>query len=245
MRLGHLSDFHLRHHLSGSSTVTKRRCREMPEKIDIAIQRFRKEKVDCVVVTGDIVDHPFEFMNSPEYLQKGEADLLLVRSLLDQLDCPVFIVYGNHDHPLLFRRIFPLHEKPVIVGDYQIYCFYDEEGTDNIPERVGGQLERFLEATSNTDQYSQIHIQHYLLYPKRNDGYPHTYFHSASLIKSASSSKKVTLSLSGHFHPGENLVLHEGIYFAVAPAFCEAPHWFRIYDISEKNITTHHLNLSL
>jgi hypothetical protein len=53
----------------------------------------------------------------------------------------------------------------------------------------------------------------------------------------------VTLALSGHFHPGENPVLYKGIYFAVAPAFCEAPHSFRIYDISEKKIKTHHLNL--
>ena len=244
MRLGHISDFHLRCHLAGTSTVLTRRSREMPEKINLAIQRFREENVDCVVVTGDLVDHPFEDMNIPEYLEKGEADLLLVRDLLDQLDCPVFVVYGNHDHPLLFRRVFSLREESSIVGDFRIHCFYDEEGRNNTPERVGGELERFLEATSNSDEYSQIHIQHYLLYPEKNDGYPHTYLNSTSLIKSASSSEKVTLALSGHFHPGENLVQYQGIYFAVAPAFCEPPHPFRIYDLSPPIIQTQHLNLS-
>ena len=244
MRLGHISDFHLRHHLSGSSAVTKRMSREMPEKIDLAVKRFRREKVDCVVVTGDLVDHPFEFMNDPEYLENGLADLHLVRTLLGQLDCPVFVVYGNHDHPLLFRRVFQLQDEPKKIEGYRVYCFYDEEGLGNVPERVGGELQRFFEATSNSDRYSQIHIQHYLLYPNRNDGYPHTYFNSELLIKSAASSEKVTLALSGHFHPGENIVQYKGIYFAVAPAFCELPYPFRIYDLSRETIKTHDFNLA-
>ena len=81
MRIGHISDFHLRDALPGSSAVATRRSREMPEKIARAIDRFRAEGVDWVAVTGDLVDHPFEDMHSPENLARGEADLLLVRSL--------------------------------------------------------------------------------------------------------------------------------------------------------------------
>ena len=93
MRIGHISDFHLRDALPGSSAVATRRSREMPEKIARAIDRFRAEGVDWVAVTGDLVDHPFEDMHSPKTTARGEADLLLVRSLLIRFPsdfCPVW-----------------------------------------------------------------------------------------------------------------------------------------------------------
>lgn len=243
VRIGHISDFHLRHHLSGTSAVETRRSRDMPEKIARAVEKLNAEGVDWVAVTGDLVDHPFEQMHSPENLERGEADLQLVRSLLAQLTCPVFTLYGNHDHPLLFRRVFPLLEGGVDVADHRIYCFYDEEGNDHVPVRVGESLERLDEALADPSPLRQIHLQHYLVYPERNAGYPHTYGTADWLRSSLEASGKVWLLLSGHFHTGVPAEQQGGIYYAVAPAFCEFPHPLVIYDCDDASIATRYLQI--
>ena len=127
-----------------------------------ALDQFRAEGVDWVAVTGDLVDHPFDDMHSPENLERGEADLQLVRSLLERLSCPVFVLYGNHDHPLLFRRVFTMQSEGVDVGDFRVFCFYDEESADHVPVRVGAELERFDRALSRGT--STGHLQHYLVH---------------------------------------------------------------------------------
>ena len=48
-------------------------------------------------------------------------------------------------------------------------------------------------------------------------------------------SGRVRAVLSGHYHPG-SLVADGGAIYSVAPAFCEAPHAFRIYDIEPNGI---------
>jgi len=243
VRIGHISDFHLRQHLPGSSAVPTRLSRQMPALIARAVEQLCDEDLDWVAVTGDLVDHPFDEMHSPENMERGEADLELVRQLLEPLQCPVVVLYGNHDHPLLFRRVFPLLHSALDVADYRIFCFYDEEGLGHVPERVGAELERFDEALALGDQRPQIHLQHYLVYPQKNEGYPHTYGEAARIKSALEQSGKVRLLLSGHYHSGVLPLGHTGISYAVAPAFCEAPHVFRIYDIEEGALQARSLQL--
>ena len=242
MRIGHISDFHLRDALPGSSAVATRRSREMPEKIALALDQFRAEGVDWVAVTGDLVDHPFNDMHSPENLERGEADLQLVRSLLERVSCPVFVLYGNHDHPLLFRRVFNMQSEGVDVGDFRVFCFYDEEGADHVPVRVGAELERFDRALSDEGP-KQIHLQHYLVHPEHNEGYPHTYGTAGWLKQSMQCSGQVHLLLSGHYHPGALPQKDGGIHYAVAPAFCEAPHRFAVYECDAHRVQTRWLQV--
>lgn len=242
MRIGHISDFHLRDALPGTSAVASRRSREMPEKIARALDRFQAEGVDCVAVTGDLVDHPFEGMHCPENLARGEADLRLVHSLLDVLPCPVFVLYGNHDHPLLFRRLFSIQSEGVDVGDFRVFCFYDEEGSDHVPVRVGAELERFDRALLERG-HRQIHLQHYLVHPEHNGGYPHTYGTADWLKQSMRRSGNIHLLLSGHYHPGVMPQTEGGIHYAVAPAFCEAPHRFALYDCDEEGVQARWLQI--
>lgn len=55
------------------------------------------QPADAVVVTGDLTD----FGRPAEYLQ--------LRSLLEPLRCPLFLMPGNHDDPAEMRRAFPDH----------------------------------------------------------------------------------------------------------------------------------------
>jgi Icc protein len=243
VKIGHISDFHLRHNLPGTSAVPTRLSRQLPELIARAVEQLCAEDLDWVAVTGDLVDHPFDDMHSPENMARGEADLELVRQLLEPLKCPVVALYGNHDHPLLFRRVFPMSHSGLELADYRIFSFYDEEGRGHVPERVGGGLERFDEALASADQRPQIHLQHYLVYPEKNEGYPHSYGQAARLKEALEDCGKVRLLLSGHYHAGVLPLVEGNVAYAVAPAFCEAPHVFRIYELEENSVQARSLQL--
>ena len=55
------------------------------------------------------------------------------------------------------------------VSGYRVICFNDDEGDDNVPLRVGSERQRFLSVVTNTASLPQIHIQHYVVWPERND----------------------------------------------------------------------------
>ncbi len=230
MKIGHISDFHLRHHLPGTSAVPSRLSRQMPQLLERAVGQLAAENLDWLAVTGDLVDHPFEDMDGRENREQGEADLRLIRDLLTPMPCPVVVVYGNHDHPELFRRVFGANEEALELAGHRVFCFFDEEGESHVPERVGRERRRFDAALADGDVRAQIHVQHYLVHPERNEGYPHSYGEAAELKTALEQSGKVRLLLSGHYHSGVELFSENGIYHAVAPAFCEAPHAFRIYE---------------
>ena len=123
----------------------------------------------------------------------------------------------------------------VDVGAFRVFCFYDEEGTDHVPVRVGTELERLIRALSEEGP-KQIHLQHYLVHPEHNRGYPHTYGTADWLKQSLQRSGNVHLLLSGHYHPGVLSQEEGGIHYAVAPAFCEAPHRFALYECEENRV---------
>jgi 3',5'-cyclic AMP phosphodiesterase CpdA len=230
MKIGHISDFHLRHHLSGTAAVPTRLSRQMPMLLERAVERLAAEDLDWLAVTGDLVDHPFADMDGRENRERGEADLRLIRDILAQMPCPLVVVYGNHDHPELFRRVFGANEEVLELAGHRVFCFFDEEGAGHVPERVGRARWRFNSALADGDTRPQVHLQHYLIHPERNEGYPHNYGEAAALKRALEQSGKVRLVLAGHYHSGVELCGENGIYYAVAPAFCEAPHAFHIYE---------------
>jgi hypothetical protein len=48
----------------------------------------------------------------------------------------------------------------------------------------------------------------------------------------------VRLVLSGHYHAGVPLFYEQGVWFATARAFTEAPHPYAIYDLEEEMVTS-------
>jgi predicted MPP superfamily phosphohydrolase len=237
MKIAHISDFHLRHHLPGSSSLAKRQSRDMPDLISEAVNRIADQNPDLVAVTGDLIDHPFEGMDDPKNIRAGEKDLHLVRDLFSPLTCPVAFLFGNHDRPASFQKIYGDLPNDFTVTGHRILLFFDHEGPDHFPERTGDQLKRFQTALSDPHSNPQIHLQHYMIVPTRNEGYPHTY-RNAGILKNALQKKdRVRLVLNGHYHAGEPLAREGHTYFSTARAFCEPPHPFRIYTLTSNEIT--------
>ncbi|MDE2888853.1 MAG: HAD-IIIA family hydrolase [Gemmatimonadota bacterium] len=243
MKIAHISDFHLRHHLPGTSTIPRRLSRHMPDLISQAVDRIRRESPDLVVVTGDLVDHPFYGMHDAELIALSEKDLRLVRECFAPLTCPVAFLYGNHDHPEAFHRVYGDLPADFHVAGHRVLLFFDDEVDANFPQRMGAQRERFIAAMNDDDASPQIHLQHYLVTPQRTGGYPHAYREAGSIKKALLADSRVRLVLSGHYHKGDSLFREGHVHIANAPAFGEPPHPFRIYDLSGTGIDQHEFEM--
>ena len=218
LRIAHISDFHLRHHLPGTSTLPRRFSRRMPDLIAEAVARISEESPDLVAVTGDLVDHPFYGMHDPHLVSLSERDLRLTRELFDRLACPVVFLHGNHDHPGAFARAIGNRSMDFDVNGYRVLSFLDHEVAGHFPQRLGRERTRFLAALSDGDPRPQVHLQHYLIHPERNKGYPHTYLEAESLREALHSDPRVRLVLSGHYHRGEPLQEVGHVAYGIAPA---------------------------
>lgn len=239
MKVAHISDLHLRHHLAGTADIPIRRSREMPDLFAEAVRRIGEAAPDLLIITGDLVDYPLDALHDAETQRQGEADLRLIAEILQAVHCPIALVHGNHDHPALVQRVFG-HLPPVQqVTGYRVVCFFDDEGADHHPRRLGASRQRFLDVLADADSPPQIHVQHYVVWPEHNEEYPHTYQEGEWLRDRIVESGRVRLVLGGHYHKGVPLFPMGQTYFAGAPAFAEHPHPYWIYTLEARQVTCH------
>ena len=235
MRIAHISDLHLRHHLPGTAAVAARLSRVMPQRFAAALEQIRALSPDLLIISGDLLDYPMDALDDPVTQAQGRQDLELIAAMLQGLPFPLAVVHGNHDHPALIDEIFGYLPTDQIVQGYRILAFRDDEGANHVPVRVGDAQTRFRAALDDTDSPPQIHVQHYVVWPERNEGYPHTYGAGAQMHEAITASGKVCLVLSGHYHIGVPPFCEKGVWFSTVRGFTEAPHPFNIYDLKNND----------
>ena len=125
MRIAQITDLHMRHHLPGTAHIPRRKSRLVPDLLRRAVERLRAERPDVVILSGDLLDYPLDRMEDPETLPLGRADLVLVRDILEGLDCPRLVLPGNHDPEPLVAEVFasPLE---IDVAGHRVLTFVDE-----------------------------------------------------------------------------------------------------------------------
>jgi hypothetical protein len=106
-----------------------------------------------------------------------------------------------------------------------------------VPHRQGRERERFEQVLADPTSPPQIHLQHYLIWPPYRDGYPYAYADAEVLAEEIVGQRlgvgNVRLVLSGHYHEGVPPLRRGDTWFAAAPAFCEHPYSFWVYDLLE------------
>lgn len=261
LRLGQITDLHLRHHLPGTSAVPARCSRSMPCLLAEAVQQLRQAAVHAVVVTGDLVDHPVDEPDTDDRLRQGRDDLNLVAEQLDHLQCPWVVLPGNHDHAGLFAEAFGHTCLDLDVRGYRLLCFNDWDRylspadvppqgavAEHVPRRLGSERGRMLAVLADDDPRPQVHLQHYVIWPRRDDGWPHTYHDGEQLRDELVNDPRVRLVLSGHYHAGvEPFRVHgprSAPWFCVAPAFCQAPHPVLVHELhADGHMTSNRIDL--
>lgn len=228
-----MSDLHLRRHLPGTATVTKRLSRRMPDLFACAVARIAAEPPDLLVLSGDLLDFPTYGLGDAQLLDEGRRDLELIAAQLKTLSCPCVVLPGNHDASQLVRETFAGAPEDFEHAGFRIVSFFDNEVESNVPQRLGAEREKFLAVTADAQSLPQIHVQHYIVWPPRNEGYPHTYREHESMLETLLESRRVRMVLSGHYHAGIEPVEKNGTIFAAPPAFCDPPHRWWMYDVTD------------
>ncbi len=246
MRIGHLTDLHARWHQPGTSHGAGRRSRSMMDLLRQALTTMRQRGVEMVVLTGDLLDVPGYLLSHDDYYDYDratwaadiEADYRLLRGILDASGLRYRVLPGNHDDLALCAAVFPPDPPIVDYGGYRFVSFWDRDFYANVPRRFDRERRLLERVLADTDSPPQIHLQHYVIWPELNEGWPHTYLEGAHLKRQLAASGRVRLALSGHYHLGVAPFTEGGCTFAVAPAFTQVPHAFRLYDVTEGGITS-------
>ncbi len=237
MRIAHITDLHYRGALLGRPAIERRKGRNVLSLLETLTPRLQAVHPDILVCTGDLLDYPLDRLDDDATREQGLLDVAAVRDTLAQVGCPVIAIPGNHDHPTLTWQQLGDGPRCRDQGGLRYVVFDDREDADHVPHRLGAERERFERVLGDAESTPQVHIQHFLVWPERNEAYPHTYADGATLADRIVKSGVVRLVLSGHLHTGVEPERLGDTWFATAPAFCEAPHPVWIYDLNERLLT--------
>lgn len=245
MKLAHITDLHIRRHTPGLAPNSPARFREAYSVFLQALEKMKAEDVDRIILSGDIVDVPECVLNPTDYymdlatrfLPLIERDYRLVRDALDATGIPYTIIPGNHDHHPTFFSVFPDAGQTADLGGYRFISYADREWKNNIPHRHDRERKRMVAELADPASPPQVHIQHFLPFPMIGSDYPFNYHDAENITRLYAASGKVALSLSGHYHPGTELLEKDGVTYATGEGFCEAPFPFRVYTIDGSAIS--------
>ncbi len=214
-----------------------RQCRLGLELARRAIARaLRWERPDAIVVLGDLLDDG----RAPG----AEEDLTELAEALRRPGIPVIVTPGNHDGPAervlaAFGQDDDVHE----LGHWLLVTFTDRYGEDDRAARDARGLERLRAVREAHPGRPIVALQHSPVHPPIESAYPYNLTNAAQVMR-AYRECGVTLSLSGHYHPGLAACEADGVRYAVAPALCEAPFRSWIVTLDDDGTKIHEQRLS-
>jgi len=241
LKIGQITDIHFRYYTPGSSHKHKNRSREMPVILKKALQTLKEEKIDLLVITGDIIDTPGIVLRHNSYYmdlsepfkKKIRKDYLYIRTLLEESGIPWIVIPGNKDDPEIFKEIWG--DQPLVrdFHGYRFISFHDQQWEGGQPRRFDRERRLMETMLNDPDSPPQVHLQHFISTPSQQIKMKHAYKESKNIRKMCSRSGKVILSLSGHYHPGIKGYKEKNTTWISAPAFCAHPFPVLIHTLAE------------
>jgi D-glycero-D-manno-heptose 1,7-bisphosphate phosphatase len=248
MRIAQITDLHLRHYLPGV-IENKRRARRMVELFPRALDRIAQQDIDLLAVTGDLIDMPdwvlqplggFAYDDASLWREAALKDYRLLREMLDASGMRYTVLPGNHDDESVMWRVFDADDNVIDIAGRRVHRFCDREWAYNMPRRFDPQRTQWEDALGDIDGPPQVHLQHYVVTPSLNTGWPHTYEEGDDIARRTDAAGRVQLSLSGHYHRGTGLIRYRNTCFTTCPAFAVAPFPWRVYDVGDDVTMTEH-----
>jgi D-glycero-D-manno-heptose 1,7-bisphosphate phosphatase len=168
-----------------------------------------------------------------EWFPLIRQDYQIIKESLEATGLPYAVVPGNHDLAEIFFEVFPPTAPDITANGFRVISFFDHEHQGNVPRRFTPSRDLFMKVLGDENPSPQIHLQHYLLIPSARSNYPYHYLEHQFLREQIEASGKVKLCLSGHDHQGSDPINEGSTRYNVSPGFCNAPHRWRIYDLSK------------
>lgn len=193
-----------------------------------AVHRLnRMIKPDVTLVLGDLIDRGGGPGAAEQLQRMGE--------IVDLLKSPTIAIPGNHDgDPDEFYRFFERPGDFIDIKGIRFVPFLDPEEPGYNARRTPSDLERMARARTGFDG-SIISVQHVPLFPPGMSNCPYNFTNVDEVIQ-IMRKHGICLAVSGHFHPGMDLIRSEGMGFVAAPALCESPFAFLEIAIEGENI---------
>jgi histidinol phosphatase-like PHP family hydrolase/Icc-related predicted phosphoesterase len=188
------------------------------ELLKRVLRRFGgEEKPDFLVIPGDVTD-------GGDRQETNDAIMAVEKSGI-----PSAFVRGNHDAQVI-------RQEPLAVKNFLIYSFADSWGEDDTCTRKEEALAEFRAAVKKHQGKRIIALQHNPVYPQIEGDYPYNLINSDAVHR-AYAENNVLLSLSGHYHPGKDLIYKDGVGYFTVPALCEEPFGYAVIDIQGSKIS--------
>ncbi len=176
---------------------------------------LRTIDVDAIALLGDLLDNG--------KAEDAELDLIALRDAINSFGKPIMLVPGNHDTP-------PEH-MAAILGDepgareikgYQLITFADRYDENDVTTRGAAGLQLVRSARAEHPDAPLIVLQHNPIHPPIESSYPYHLTDNDEVMRTYSECR-VTLSVSAHYHPGQELHEERGVQYVTAPALAEVP----------------------
>lgn len=236
MKLAVISDTH--YIQDPRATVGNRRGGWANIVLTRAVHRLNRHiQPDAVAILGDLVNDG----NAAD----AESLFAEVRAILDRLTMPWFVLPGNHDgDPEIFYRHFPRPEPTLDVAGVRFLCFVDPEEPGYNARRRSVDLARLSAARAGGWSGPVVALQHVPVFSPGTHDCPYNYRNAEDILEHCRRAG-IGLTVSGHYHPGIDLLPGNGVSTVVAPALCEEPFSYLLVDIDGDAVQVHRQNLAM
>jgi histidinol phosphatase-like PHP family hydrolase/calcineurin-like phosphoesterase family protein len=193
-------------------------------------------KPDLVILLGDLIDNGSG--------KKSQVERWRIMEIISKLDCRVAVIPGNHDGDIgQFYSVFPNPGEQFDVNGVRFVVFNDPEEPHYNASRTKADLQRMHAARSNYNG-PLVALQHVPLFKPGTSESPYSYL-NAGEIWDAFEKNNYMLSISGHWHPGDDQVARNAGRSIIAPALCEGSFPFIEINIDGERIETRRHELQM
>ena len=234
LRLLVLADAHYSTGGPNAFTPPQRRIELGRELVRRAIEDARRRGgFDVICLVGDMMnDHA---------APTARADLLALRQEIAQgaPDVPLLAVPGNHDgDPGRLMSIFDQPAGMQEIGGYRFFAFCDAYGPGDVCTRPADQMEQFrLAAAESAGRGPLIVLQHNPMNPViPSDSYPYMLTNRDEVMADYVHAG-VLLSLSGHYHAGQEPSIADGVRYYTAESLCQPPYGYSVITLDGEHVS--------
>lgn len=232
------------HYLENGQNTTFKMIGESPRLLDDAIAQINEEQnVDFVMITGDLIDKPFE------------KELRAFFNHINNLNYPWYFAFGNHDRCVGGYLTTPVYMdmvkkvNPNYKFDNSYYAYTPKKGyrvivLDNIiTDKITSQgyldetqlkwLKKELDKNQNNTVLIFMHIP--LIEPFAS---PNHRLKNASQVMTLIESYKNPIGVfQGHYHAAR-IVQHGNVLYVNSPALVSFPIAFRVVNVTNNKDKT-------
>ena len=194
-------------------------------------------KPDVAVILGDLLDNGTD--------PNGELDLITIHGELTRCGIPCIVLPGNHDgDPSAFNARFGTPPGLYRIKDLGFVVMGTAYAENYRPSTPVEDLARLKQIRKENPDLPLIALQHAPAYPVIDTLFPYRIANAAQVMD-AYRNCAVSLALSGHYHTGTAIRLHDTTRYHTVPALCEAPFRFSVIRIEGDRIEIDEQSLAL